>query len=231
MLIVNGSKTNKAEIVMYDAPMPEITPTPEPTETSFSVTKRWEDKEDILGLRPSSITVHLYRKLKTAAEYPTVPYMTVNMFDNGKDVWTFTFDGLPRRDADGVLYEYMIREERVEGYVVSYLNNGKTIVNSIPEEDYPPTPTPTLPYATPTPAPTGRAPAGVQFIDGEWFYIDEYGIPLGGVPLTGDDTNFVLWGMAIGLPLLVAALAAVEIRRRKKLLAAAGDEDEAQDEE
>ena len=231
MLIVNGSKTNKAEIVMYDAPAPEVTPTPEPTETSFTVTKRWEDKEDILGLRPSSITVHLYRKLKTAAEYPTVPYMTVNMFDNGKDVWTFTFDGLPRRDADGVLYEYMIREELVEGYVVSYLNNGKTIVNSIPEEDYPPTPTPTLPYATPTPAPTGRAPAGVQFIDGEWFYIDEYGIPLGGVPLTGDDTNFVLWGMAIGLPLLVAALAAVEIRRRKKLLAAAGDEDEAQDEE
>lgn len=229
-LIINGSKSNSLDMVMFDEPWPEVTPTPEPTETSFTVTKRWEDKDNVLGLRPSSITVHLYRKLRTDAEYPTVPFMSVNMMSNGKDVWKFTFNDLPRRSPDGILYDYSIREEEVEGYVVSYLNNGRTIVNTIPEEDYPPTPTPTLPYVTPTPTRMPRIPAGVQFVDGEWMYIDEYGIPLGGIPLTGDNTNFVLWGMAIGLPLLVAALAAVEIRRRKKLLVAA-EQDEEVDEE
>jgi hypothetical protein len=231
MLIVNGAKTNAAELVMYDAPMPEVTPTPEPTEIDLTITKRWEDKDDVLGKRPSGITVHLYQKLSTAAEYPTDAFMTVTMSDNGKNTWKFTFEGLPRRSAEGVLYNYKVAEEPVDGYVVSYLNNGRTIVNTIPEEDYPPTPTPTLPYITPTPAPEqGRVPQGVRFMDGEWFYIDEYGIPLGGVPLTGDNTNFILWGMAIGLPLLVAALAAVEIRRRKKLLAAAEDNEEVEEE-
>ncbi len=225
MLIVNGRKTNSAQIVMYDDKTPEVTPTPEPTTTTFSVTKRWEDKENVLGLRPTSITVHLYRKASTEADFPTVPYMTVNIMSNGKDVWNFTFEDLPRRNADGVLYEYTTREEVVDGYVVTYLNGGKTIINAIPEEDYPPTPTPTLPYVTPTPTPVPKIPRGVQFVDGEWVYIDEYGVPLGGVPQTGDETNFVLWGMAISLPILVAALAAVEIRRRKKLLAT-GTQDE-----
>ena len=229
MLVVNDSYTGKAEVVMYDAPWPEVTPTPEPTTTSYTVTKRWEDKENVLGLRPSSITVHLFRKLRTEAEYPTAAFMTVHMNSNGKDVWNFTFEDLPRRSEDGILYDYTIVEEPVEGYVTSYLNNGRTIVNAIPEEDFPPTPTPTLPYVTPTPSPMPRVPAGVQFVDGEWVYVDEYGIPLGGIPLTGDNTNFILWGMAIGLPLLVAALAAVEIRRRKKLLLAAEQEEEVED--
>jgi len=232
LLIVNGVDTDAAEIVMYDAPAPQATPAPEPATTSLTVTKRWEDKDNVLGKRPSSITVHLYRKLRTDAEWPTFPFMTVNIADNGKDVWKFKFSDLPRKNADGVRYEYMIREEQVEGYVTTYQNNGRVIVNTIPEEDYPPTPTPTLPYYTPTPAPEKpRVPQGVRFLDGEWFYIDEYGIPLGGVPMTGDDTNFILWGMAIGLPMLVAVLAAVEIRRRKKLLACAEQEEEVDAEE
>jgi hypothetical protein len=116
----------------------------------------------------------------------------------------------------------LLQEEPVEGYVATYLNNGRTIVNSIPVEDLPPTPTPTLPYITPTPSPTIRIPAGVQFINGEWVYVDEYGVPLGGVPQTGDDTNFAPWGCAVVLPLLIAVLAAVEIRRRKRWMAMEG---------
>jgi cytochrome c-type biogenesis protein CcmH/NrfF len=49
-------------------------------------------------------------------------------------------------------------------------------------------------------------------------YVNEYGVPLGLVPQTGDDTNFVLWGTLVLLPLVIAALAALEIRRRKRLL-------------
>ena len=55
--------------------------------------------------------------------------------------------------------------------------------------------------------------------------MDEYGVPLGGVPLTGDSTNFALWGSAIALPMLIAALAAVEIRRRKRKMATEGAEE------
>ncbi len=227
MLVVNGVVTGSADVVMYDAPVPEVTPTPEPTSMAFSVTKRWEDKNNVLGKRPNSITVHLYRKLATDEAYPTIPYMTVNIMGNEKNQWRFVFRGVPLRNSDGVRYSYMIREEEVPGYVTTYLNGGRTIVNSIPEEDYPPTPTPTLPYITPTPTVQPRIPQGVRFENGEWYYIDEYGIPLGGVPLTGDNTNFILWGMAIGLPLLVAVLAAVEIRRRKKLLVAAEQDEEA----
>ena len=218
LLIVNGVKTDGASIVMYDQPVPEVTPTPEPTALRFTVTKRWEDRENVLGLRPDSITVHLYRKTTADADYPAEPYMTVTVGDNGTDVWRFTFSDLPAQDGRNRRYIYQAQEEPVEGYTVTYLNNGRTIVNTIPEEDLPPTPTPTLPYITPTPAPTQRPPVGVQFVDGQWVYVNEYGVPLGVVPVTGDTTNFALWGAMILLPLLVAAMAVLEIRRRKRLL-------------
>jgi len=221
MLIVNGVNTNGSSMIMYDQPIPEVTPTPEPTTIEVKVTKRWEDKDDVLGLRPEKITIQLFQKDRSQTEYPATPFMTVDMMDNGKNTWTFTFTDLPRRSPEGFLYDYMIVEEEVPGYTVKYLNDGRTIINTIPEEDFPPTPTPTLPNVTPTPTPTGRVPYGVRFVDGEWVYIDEFGVPLGGVPLTGDETNFILWGAAIALPMLVAALAAVEIRRRKKAAAAA----------
>ena len=223
-LIVSGIDTNDMSVVMYDQPVPAATPTPEPTTTTFRVTKQWEDQDNVLGLRPNSIVVNLFRKTGNEADYPASPFLTVTMNSDGTDEWTFTFSDLPRRDSNGRLYTYMAQEEPVEGYVASYLNNGRTIVNSIPVEDLPPTPTPTLPYVTPTPSPMPRVPAGVQFINGKWVYVDEYGVPLGGVPLTGDNTNFALWGCAIVLPMLIAALAAVELRRRKRQTAMEGKE-------
>ena len=223
-LIVNGNDTNDMSVVMYDQPVPEASATPEPTTTSFRITKRWEDQDNVLGLRPNSIVVNLYRKAGNNASYPDAPYLTVTINSDGTDEWNFTFDDLPRRDSAGRLYTYMAQEEPVDGYVTTYLNNGRTIVNSIPKEDLPPTPTPTLPYVTPTPSPMPRVPAGVQFVDGKWVYVDEYGVPLGIVPLTGDNTNFALWGSAIALPMIIAALAAVEIRRRKHRMAVEGKE-------
>ncbi len=225
LLIIGNRQTNGADLVMYDQPAPQATPTPEPATMELQVTKRWEDQENVLGLRPDTITLHLFRKAGGEAE-PAEPFMTVTLADNGTDEWTFTFSDLPRRDADGNLYTYRVEEEPVEGYTVTYLNNGRTIVNSIPQEDLPPTPTPTLPYATPTPAPSSRPPVGVKFVNGEWVYVDEYGVPLGLVPQTGDYTSFTLWGMAILMPLLVAALMAVEIRRRKRLLAASAQDEQ-----
>ncbi len=215
-LIINDVDNNTMDVVMYDQPIPAATPVPESTTTSFRLVKQWEDQDNVLGLRPSSITVHLYRKTNADADYPSVPYLTVAVQSDGSDEWNFTFSDLPRRDGEGRLYTYMAEEEPVDGYVTTYLNNGRTIINSIPQEDIPPTPTPTLPYVTPTPSPLPRHPAGVQFINGQWVYVDEYGVPLGIVPSTGDQTNFALWGAAVLLPLLLAALLMVELRRRKQ---------------
>ncbi|MBE5814406.1 MAG: Cna B-type domain-containing protein [Clostridiales bacterium] len=224
LLVVDGTPTNGSEIVMYDQPEPQVTPTPEPTELNFHITKRWEDRENVLGLRPATIIVDLFRKTGADDAYPETPFMTVTIADNGTDEWKFTISDLPRRDGRGRLYTYLAVEQPVEGYTTTYLNNGRTIVNTIPEEDLPPTPTPTLPYATPTPGPSTKPPMGVQYIDGVWYYVDEYGIPLGVVPQTGDYADFTLMGLAIALPLIIAALAAMEIRRRKRLMAASAQD-------
>lgn len=205
-------------IVMMDEPVPEATPTPLPDNLDLTVTKRWEDADNTLGKRPSKITLYLYRKLATQGSYPAEPYMTVDVRpqDVNSNAWRFTFYDLEWYNGNGVEYSYLVREQEVPGYNVRYGNNGRTIINALPEEDIPPTPTPTLPNVTPTPAPTETAPVGVRFVDGDWVYIDENGVPLGLVPQTGDDTDWLLWGVAIALPLLMAAIAAVEIRRRKK---------------
>lgn len=78
------------------------------------------------------------------------------------------------------------------------------------------TPTPTLPIVTPTPAPGDTPPAGVRFVNGEWVYIDENGVPLGLVPQTGDDTDWALLIAAVLAPLLLAGALVAEIRRRKR---------------
>lgn len=72
------------------------------------VTKHWEDNDDALELRPTEITVDLYRGTETT------PFRTIEIF--GTDNWMGTFTNLPRYDANGVLYEYRIEERDVEHY-------------------------------------------------------------------------------------------------------------------
>ncbi|MEG2603498.1 MAG: SpaA isopeptide-forming pilin-related protein, partial [Clostridia bacterium] len=219
--LVYGTNANGTKAVGFIEirDVPEVpVPPPVPPTTTLDVQKEWRDQDDVLGKRPTELKLHLFRKLTNEANYPTAPYMTVTMrpAQDKANTWRFTFNDLERYNDQGVYYQYMVREEEVAGYEVRYANNGRSIINAIPEEDIPPTPTPTLPVITPTPAPTAPAPAGVKFLNGEWVYIDENGVPLGLVPQTGDDTSWLLWGLAIALPLLLASIAAIELRRRKK---------------
>ncbi len=211
----NPASTNKVAIVtLVNHPNTTTEPPTPPPELDLTITKRWDDSGNALGIRPRSITVKLFRKLSIDTTYPLTPYLTVQISGGSNETtWSFTFYGLERYNGSGMSYDYMAREEAVEGYEVRYVNEGRTIINSLPEQA---TPTPTLPGVSPTPTPTSTVPRGLRKIGDEWVYIDDDGVPLGITPQTGDDTDWLLWGLAIVLPLIMAALLAVEIQRRKK---------------
>jgi len=182
----------------------------------LTIRKTWVDHSNAGDTRPSGgLKVNIYRKLTGETLYSTL-VMTVTVPRRNTNTWTLTVYSLPRYDANGVEYNYLASEVLPKGYTVTYTNNGFTMVNTYPDNQTSPTPTP-LPTLTPTPVPSNtRTPAGVKYVDGQWVYIDENGVPLGVVPQTGDESDYVLWGLAIALPLLVAGIAGVVLFRKKR---------------
>jgi len=174
-------------------PTPAPTPTPGPEFTTVRVTKQWQDMDDYEELRPESVTIHLERSVNNG-EYEIVD--TIELTGEG-NTWTHTFQGLPARNDAGVRYQYRVREEEVEGYAVQYDGYNITNVHVVV------TPTPEI---TPLPTPTNVGPkperaVGMKYEDGEWIWIDDMGVPLGVVAITGDDDNLtaVLVGMVLFL--------------------------------
>ncbi len=174
---------------------PEMTPAgrTEPEFTEIRVTKKWQDLDDYDEIRPEAVTIHLERRV-AGGEYETVD--TIEMTGEG-DTWTYTFQELPVRSEKGLRYQYRVREEEVEGYTVEYDGYSITNVHVVV------TPTPEI---TPLPTPTNVGPkperaVGMKFQDGEWIWIDDMGVPLGVVAVTGDSDNLtaVLVGMALFL--------------------------------
>lgn len=189
------------------SPTPAPTPTPGPEYTTVTVTKRWEDANDAEGIRPASITVSLERSVAGGA-YEAVN--TIRMTGEG-NTWTYTFDQLPARDDQGRRYQYRVREDAVTGYAVQY--DGNTITNIhvavTPTPEGTPMPTPVVVGPTPPGA------KGMKYVDGEWLWIDDLGVPLGVVAQTGDNDNLpaVLGGMAALL--VIAGMLVLMIARKK----------------
>ncbi len=190
-------------------PTPAPTPTPGPELTSIRVTKQWQDMDDYDEIRPESVTIHLERRTADG-EYETID--TVELTGDG-NTWRYTFQSLPARDDDGLRYQYRVREEEVEGYSVQYDGYNITNVHVVA------TPTPEM---SPIPTPTNVGPkpehaVGMKYVDGEWVWIDDMGVPLGVVAITGDNDNLtaVLIGMALFL-VGACGLAVALVRRRKK---------------
>ncbi len=84
-----------------------ITNTHEPILTDITVSKIWEDENDKDGLRPESITVHLF------ADGKEIDSAAIEADENGD--WSHTFTGLPVY-RDGKEIEYTVTEDVVEGY-------------------------------------------------------------------------------------------------------------------
>ena len=200
-------------------PTPTVVPTPVPTtvpelEVDVEIHKVWADDGNAAGIRPQAITLSLYRKFVDEADYPESPMVSVAISGAG-DEWHFTFRGLPHFDENGRMYMYEVREEAVTGYAASY--QGGTIINTRETPVPGATPSPT-PIMTPIPNVTPRPdnPTALMYVDGEWIYLDDYGVPLGILPQTGDESDLLLYA-SVGLLMLfcAAAMGFVIYRRRR----------------
>ncbi|MBQ4640296.1 MAG: BspA family leucine-rich repeat surface protein, partial [Clostridia bacterium] len=74
--------------------------------TAVHVEKIWQDENNLLGMRPDSVTVVLYRNGEQQAEQVL----------NGQNGWKHTFADLAAFDEDGVTYTYTVKEAPVSGY-------------------------------------------------------------------------------------------------------------------
>lgn len=199
------------------APTPKPTPVPTPIpgkEIDVSVRKVWQDNRDAAGIRPQAITIKLYRKLTTDAEYPERELVSVAISGQG-DEWRFTFRNMPRFTESGEEYEYMVREEAVTGYSTIYQNNAIVNVRETPVPGTSPSPKPrTTPIPNVTPRPDN--PTALIYVDGEWIYLDDYGVPLGILPQTGDESDLLLYACVGMLMLASAAAMGLMLYRRRK---------------
>lgn len=198
-------------------PTPKPTPVPTPIpakEIDVSVRKVWQDNRDSAGIRPQAITIKLYRKLTTDAEYPERELVSVAISGQG-DEWRFTFRNMPRFTESGEEYEYMVREEAVTGYSTIYQNNAIVNVRETPVPGTSPSPKPrTTPIPNVTPRPDN--PTALIYVDGEWIYLDDYGVPLGILPQTGDESDLLLYACVGMLMLASAAAMGLMLYRRRK---------------
>lgn len=215
------SATPSATPEPTEAPTP--TPTPKPTpvpttvpevEVDIEVRKVWDDGGNSAGLRPQAITLSLYRKYADEAAYPENPMVSVAISGEG-DEWRFAFRGLPHFDADGRMYEYTVREAEVTGYFALYEDG--TIINARETPVPGTTPSP-APRVTPIPNVTPRPdnPTSLKYVDGEWVYLDDYGVPLGILPQTGDESDLLLYASVGLLMLFCAAAMGVALYRRRR---------------
>lgn len=204
-----------------EAPTP--TPTPKPTpvpttvpdvEVDIEVRKVWDDGGNSAGLRPQAITLSLYRKYADEAACPENPMVSVAISGEG-DEWRFAFRGLPHFDADGRMYEYTVREAEVTGYFALYEDG--TIINARETPVPGTTPSP-APRVTPIPNVTPRPdnPTSLKYVDGEWVYLDDYGVPIGILPQTGDESDLLLYASVGLLMLFCAAAMGVALYRRRR---------------
>lgn len=83
--------------------------------TSVSGTKTWHDAQRT-G-RPADLTLTLHQKLDGSEEDWAVVENAEPVWTNQEyDVWSYSYDNLPKYDADGVLYLYKVEETVPDGY-------------------------------------------------------------------------------------------------------------------
>ncbi len=94
------------------------------TEYRYEVIKVWDDDNDRDGVRPESITLHLYADGKDTGKTLTLPIKN----ENGSLSWKGSFENIPYTDPEGNKILYSVREDVPAGYTSAYKLNGNEIV-------------------------------------------------------------------------------------------------------
>ena len=94
--------------------------------TSFTVNKVWVDEDNYYQLRPTSIEVQLTQTLNDE---------TTNVGDPVRitgDSWSYTWNDLPKTDANGNAITYKVAEVSIsDKYTSNVSEDGKTITNTL----------------------------------------------------------------------------------------------------
>ena len=97
---------------------------------SVPVTKVWDDNENLAGKRPSSVTLVLKGNGQTYKQELT---SEINADSSNSNNWKYTFDNLPKYDANGDEINYVLSEELDNIYYTSVNSKvdqeSKTITN------------------------------------------------------------------------------------------------------
>ena len=120
-----GSITEEGILLVEDARKATVAPTATPTvaqtvaptatpvpTTNISGRKIWDDKKNLYGVRPESITVEL---LANGTPVEVEPDWT----DKEGNIWQYTFRNVPTVTANGAEIQYTVREKPVENYETS----------------------------------------------------------------------------------------------------------------
>ncbi|PTQ80956.1 LPXTG-motif cell wall-anchored protein [Trichococcus patagoniensis] len=93
------------------------------------VMKTWNDNNNSLQTRPSSITVNIYQNYQEG----DLPYDTIVITPDVNGVWSGVFENIPKFESPNELYIYTIEEVGVDKYtaVVNSSENGFTITNTL----------------------------------------------------------------------------------------------------
>lgn len=94
----------------------------------FTVVKVWDDSNNIDGMRPDSVTIHMNSSDGSSTEAT---------LSNVKD-WKYTFKHMPLFDANGNEITYTITEDAVTGYTYTVTNKDRafTITNKHTQETF-----------------------------------------------------------------------------------------------
>lgn len=94
----------------------------------FTVVKVWDDSNNIDGMRPDSVTIHMNGSDGSSTEAT---------LSNVKD-WKYTFKHMPLFDANGNEITYTITEDAVTGYTYTVTNKDRafTITNKHTQETF-----------------------------------------------------------------------------------------------
>ena len=94
----------------------------------FTVVKVWDDSNNIDGMRPDSVTIHMNGSDGSSTEAT---------LSNVKD-WKYTFKHMPLFDANGNEITYTITEDAVTGYTYTVTNKDRafTITNRHTQETF-----------------------------------------------------------------------------------------------